>query len=166
MAEAGSSSTMSSRTRATLLVMSLCLNVGLIAFILVGIGRVSQVLVAGPGVMGPGQIARELPDAGRQKVTDIMAEHQDALAEKRLAARIARQRVFRALISPNYLPGNFASALDQVRAADSALEEEQVAQQRDVINALTPEERQLIVSRILERRRPPWWRRWLQAVNP
>ena len=166
MVDAASSDNTWSRTRATLLVMSLCLNAGLIAFILVGIGRVSQVLVAGPGVMGPAQIARELPDAGRQKVSGIMAEHQDALAEKRLAARIARQHVFRALISPNYLPGNFANALDQVRAADAALEEESVAQQRDVINALTPDERQRIVSRILERRRPPWWRRLLQPNAP
>jgi uncharacterized membrane protein len=166
MADAAPSRTMSPRTRATLMVMSLCLNVGLIAFILVGIGRVSQGLIAGPGVMGPAQIARELPDAGRLKVTGIMTEHQDALAEKRLAARIARQRVFRALIAPNYLPDNFARALDQVRAADAALEEESVAQQSDVINALTPDERQLIVSRILGRRRPQWWRRLLQAANP
>jgi uncharacterized membrane protein len=166
MAEAGPSSAMSTRTRATLLVMSLCLNVGLIAFILVGIGRVGQGLIAGPGMMGPAQIARELPDAGRLKVMGIMAEHRDGLREKRRAARQARQGVFRAFIAPNYLPGDFARALDQVRAADSALEEEQVAQQRDVINALTPDERQLISSRILERRRGPWWRRLLRPNPP
>ncbi len=118
MADAGPSRTMASRTRATLMVMSLCLNVGLIALILVGIGRVSQGLIAGAGVMGPAQIARELPDAGRLKVTGIMAEHRDVLRERRRAARLARQGVFRAFIAPNYLPGDFSRALDQVRAAD------------------------------------------------
>ena len=166
MAEAGSSPTRSSRTRTTLLVMSLCLNVGLIAFILVGIGRVGQGLIAGPGMMGPAQIARELSDAGRMKVMGIMAEHRDALREKRRAARQARQGVFRAFIAPNYVAGDFANALDQVRAADSALEEEQIAQQRDVINALTPDERQLVSSRILERRNRPWWRRMLRPNAP
>jgi uncharacterized membrane protein len=148
-----------SGTRSTLLVMSLCLNVGLIALILVGIGRVGQVLVAGSGVMAPAQIARTLPDDGRQKVQSIMAEHRDALREKRRAARAARMEVFRVFTAPTYVAGDLARALDQVRAADAALEEESVAQQRDVINALTPEERKLIADRIRERRGRPWWRR-------
>lgn len=150
-----------SRTRATLLVMSLCLNAGLIALILVGIGRVGPGLIGGPGVMAPGQIARALPDAGRQKVLGIMAEHRDALRERRRAARAARQEVFRAFTAPVYLVGDLSRALDQVRAADAALEEESVAQQRDVINALTPDERKLIASRARARRGRSWWRRIL-----
>jgi uncharacterized membrane protein len=155
-----------SGTRSTLLVMSLCLNVGLIALILVGIGRVGQVLVAGSGVMAPAQIARTLPDDGRQKVQSIMAEHRDALREKRRAARAARMEVFRVFTAPTYVAGDLARALDQVRAADAALEEESVAQQRDVINALTPEERKLIADRIRERRGRPWWRRLMRPNAP
>jgi uncharacterized membrane protein len=149
----------SSRTRTTLMVMSLCLNVGLIALILVGIGRVGQGLIAGSGVIAPGQIARALPDAGRQKVLGVMAEHRDALHEKRRAARAARQDVFRVFTAPTYVAGDLSRALDQVRAADAALEEESVAQQRDVINSLTPDERALIADRVRERRGRPWWRR-------
>jgi uncharacterized membrane protein len=155
-----------SRTRTTLMVMSLCLNVGLIALILVGIGRVGQGFIGGPGMMAPAQIARALPDAGRQKVMGIMAEHRDALREKRRAARAARQEVFRAFTAPNYVAGDLSRALDQVRSADAALEEESVAQQSDVINSLTPDERQLIADRVRERRNRPWWRRLLRPGAP
>lgn len=166
MAEGAPSRTIPSRTRATLVVMSLCLNVGLIALILVGIGRVGQGFIAGPGVMGPAQIARALPDAGRQKVMGIMAEHRDGLREKRRAARAARQEVFRVFTAPNYVAGDLSRALDQVRAADAALEEESVAQLRDVINSLTPDERQMIADRVRERRNRPWWRRLMRPNAP
>lgn len=150
-----------SRTRNTLLVMSLCLNVGLIALILVGIGRVGQRFAGGPGPLAPAQIARALPDAGRQKVQGVMAEHRDALREKRRAARAARLDVFRIFTAPTYVAGDLAHALDQVRVADATLEEESVAQQRDVINSLTPEERKIIAGRVRARRGRflPWWRR-------
>jgi uncharacterized membrane protein len=115
MADPASSRTDWSRTRATLMVMSLCLNVGLIALILVGIGRVGPGL-GGQGVMAPAQIARALPDAGRLKVQGIMAEHRDALRERRRAARAARLEVFRVFTAPTYVAGDLARALDQVRA--------------------------------------------------
>ena len=167
MADPASSRTDWSRTRATLMVMSLCLNVGLIALILVGIGRVSPGL-GGQGVMAPGQIARALPDAGRLKVQGIMAEHRDALRERRRAARAARLEVFRVFTAPTYVAGDLARALDQVRVADASLEEESVAQQRDVINSLTPDERKLIADGVRERRaRFPWWRRLVRPnANP
>ena len=154
------------RTRATLMVMSLCLNVGLIALILVGIGRVGQGLIGGSGVMAPAQIARVLPDAGRQKVQGIMAEHRDALRERRRAARAARLEVFRVFTAPTYVAGDLARALDQVRATDASLEEESVAQQRDVINSLTPDERKLIADRVRERRGRSWWRRLVRPNQP
>jgi uncharacterized membrane protein len=145
--------------------MSLCLNVGLIALILVGIGSVGPGL-GGQGVMAPGQIARALPDAGRQKVQGIMAEHRDALRERRRAARAARLEVFRVFTAPAYVAGDLAHALDQVRTADAALEEESVAQLRDVLNALTPDERKLIADRVRERRGRPWWRRLMRQSPP
>lgn len=166
MADPASSPNMSSRTRATLLVMSLCLNVGLVALILVGIGRVGQRFAGGPGMMAPAQIARALPDAGRQKVQGILAEHRDALREKRRAARAARQEVFRVFTALPYVAGDLARALDQVRAADASLEEELVAQQRDVINSLTPDERKLIADRVRARRGRPWWRRMMRPDAP
>ena len=75
--------------------------------------------------------------------------------------------MFRVFTAPTYVAGDLARALDQVRAADAALEEESVAQQRDVINSLTPDERKLIADRVRERRGRSWWRRMLrQSPSP
>ncbi|MES2255110.1 MAG: periplasmic heavy metal sensor [Pseudomonadota bacterium] len=154
-----SSSPASGRTRTTLMVMSLCLNVGLIALILVGIGRVGGRSFAQPGVMAPAQIARALTQERREKISDIVALHRDGMREKRQAARRARQEAFRVFGAPDYSSGDFTRALDAVRMADAALEEEAVALQQDVVNVLTPAERKSIAERIKARReRLRWWR--------
>jgi uncharacterized membrane protein len=147
------------RTRATLTVMSLCLNVGLMALILVGIGRVGGGFIGQPGVMAPAQIARGLPAEQREKILDVVALHRDAMREARQQARRARLEAFRIFAAPDYTAGDFARALDQVRAADATLEQEAVTLQRDVVNTLTPDERARIAERIRERRGAPWWRR-------
>jgi uncharacterized membrane protein len=156
-----------SSTRTALIVMSLCLNVGLIALILVGMSRVNGGgFIAQPGVMAPAVIARTLPEEERQKILDIVAEHRDAMREKRQAARRARLEAFRIFAAPNYIPGDFATALDRVRAADAALEEEAVALQRDVVNVLTPAERAKIAEQVEARRNRPWFRRLMQQGTP
>jgi uncharacterized membrane protein len=155
-----------SRTRTTLMVMSLCLNAALIALILVGIGRVGGGFLTTPGVIAPVQIARGLPSQEKEKVLDIVAEHRDAMRDRRRAARRARLEAFRIFAAPNYTAGDFARALDQVRAADAALEEEAVAQQRDVVNILTPAERKAIADRVEARRGRPWWRRLMRPNAP
>ena len=153
-----------SRVRTTLLVMSLCLNVGLIALILVGLGRAGNGFIGQPGVMAPAQIARGLPPQQREKILDIVAEHRDAMREKRQAARRARLEAFRAFAAPTYVAGDFAGALEQVRAADAALEAEAVAMQRDVVNVLTPEERARVAERLRERRGArPWLRQMMRG---
>lgn len=157
------SSPASSRTRTTLLVMSLCLNVGLIALILVGIGRAGGRFNAQPGMMSPAQIARGLPQERREKIFDIVALHRDAMREKRQAARQARQEAFRVFGAPDYSSGDFTRALDGVRMADAALEEEAVAQQQDVVNMLTPAERKSIAEQIKARRERPVWRRLMRS---
>lgn len=151
-----------SRTRTALMVMSLCLNVGLIALILVGIGRVGNRFIAQPGIMAPAQIARFLLPPQQEKVGDIVAAHRDALRERRQAARQARLEAFRIFAAPDYSSGDFTRALDSVRTADAALEEEAVALQQDVVNILTPDERKMIAERIKARRERPAWRRLIQ----
>lgn len=148
-----------SRARAILLVLSLCLNVGLIAMIAVGMERSGGRLFAAPGVMAPAQIAREVSQAQREKIRDLVAEHRDALHDRRRAARDARREALRVLAAPNYSSADFGRALDDVRAADAALEEETVSLQHDVIDALTPAERKAVAERINARRAVPWWRR-------
>jgi uncharacterized membrane protein len=154
-----------SRARAVLLVLSLCLNVGLIAMIAVGMGRGGR-LFAAPGVMAPAQIARGLPQAQREKIRDLAAEHRDALRDRRRAARSARQEALRVLDAPNYSSADFGRALDDVRAADAALEEETVSLQHDMIDALSPAERRAVAERIKARRAGPWWRRVMRRTAP
>ena len=119
----------------------------------------AAVFIAQPGVMAPAQIARGLPPQQREKILDIVAEHRDAMREARQQARRARLAAFRIFAAPDYTAGDFARALDQVRAADATLEQEAVALQRDVVNTLTPDERTQIAERIRARRGGPWWRR-------
>jgi len=155
-----------SRTRTTLMVMSLCLNVGLMALILVGIGRVGAGFIAQPGVMAPAQIARGLPPQQREKILDIVAAHREEMRERRQAARRARLEAFRVFAAPDYSAADFTRALDAVRTADAALEEEAVALQQDVVNTLTPAERQLIAEQVQARRARPFWRRLMRPNTP
>ncbi|HEY4275005.1 MAG TPA: periplasmic heavy metal sensor [Rhizomicrobium sp.] len=148
-----------SRARTILLVLSLCLNVGLIALIAIGIGRSGGRFFAGPGVMAPGQIARGLPQGQREKILDLVAEHGVAMRDRRRASRHARSEALRVLEAPDYAAADFGRALDGVRAADAALEEEAISLQRDVIDTLTPAQRKDVAERIRARRAGPWWRR-------
>ncbi len=154
-----------SRTRTTLMVMSLCLNVGLIALILVLAGRAGGRFIAQPGVMAPAQIARDLPQDQRSKIFDIVATHRDAMREHHQAARRARLEAFRVFAAPDYSASDFTRALDTVRMADAALEEEAVALQQDVVNSLTPTERKMIADRVKARRQRPGWRRLMQPAS-
>ena len=136
--------------------MSLCLNVGLIALILVGIGRVGAGFIAQPGVMAPAQIARGLPPQQREKILDIVAEHRDAMREKRQAARRARLEAFRVFAATDYVRRRFRAARWTGCAPPTRqLEAEAVALQRDVVNMLTPEERARIAERVRARARAP-----------
>jgi uncharacterized membrane protein len=151
-----------SRGRTILLVASLCLNLLLIALIVVGLSRAVQGgFIAQPGgQLAPGQIARGLSPEGQAKVRGIIAEHRDAIREARQGARRARLSAFRIFASPDYTPDAFTTALEQVRAADSRLEEEAILMLKDTINNLTPDERKTIVTRVRTGANRPWWRRW------
>ena len=48
----------------------------------------------------------------------------------------------------------FTAALEKVSAADGALEDEAVAQARDMVAALTPEERRKVIENRQQPRRP------------
>ena len=91
-----------------------------------------------------------------------------------LAEPVARRAAWLSLDDgdndPEILLSYIAGALDRVRAADAALEEEAVALQRDVVNVLTPGERAQIAERVRARRAGarPFLRRIMQGnvVSP
>ena len=157
-----------SRGRAIVLVVSLCLNLVLIALIVVGFTRATGGGFIGQpgGQLAPGVIARGLSPESQGKVRDIVAEHRDAMREARQGARRARLAAFRTFAAADYSQTDFAQALERVRDADSKLEEEAILMLRDIINSLTPDERKIVVTRARTGANRPWWRRVLQPVPP
>lgn len=152
--------------RNVLLVVSLCLNVALIAVLAVGVVRMAAAnrvpFIGQPaGPLAPGQVMRSLTPERRQALRAVMLQHRDALERLRLAARQARQETFRVFSAPQFDSAAFAAALDRVDAADSALEDEAIAQAKDMVAALTPQERQKIIANRQQPRRP-FWRRLLR----
>ncbi|HUO90395.1 MAG TPA: periplasmic heavy metal sensor [Rhizomicrobium sp.] len=143
------------RRRNWLLIVSLCLNVVLVALIVTAILRAPSrpAAIGGGGVLAPRSIMAALPDAAGpiQKVIDA---HTAKLRELRLASVRARRDAFRVLASPDYTPDKLAAALEAVRAADTALEAESIAMMRDSLATLSPADRRKIVDRVRSR---SWW---------
>jgi uncharacterized membrane protein len=156
---------MPSRGRTIALVVSLSLNLVLIGLIAAFLSRAVGVGLAvnqPGGQLAPAMIARGLTPEGQDKIRGIMDEHADAMQEAQQRARRARLAAFRSFAAPGYSPGAFGNALEQVRAADSVFEEEAILRLKDIINALTPDERKIVIARVRSgANRPPWWRRLL-----
>lgn len=150
--------------RSVLLVMSLCLNVALLAILGVGVVRFTAVARRAPfiaqpaGPLAPGQVMRSLTPERRAAVQAVMRRHRSELARLRRAARDARQETFQVFAAPGFDNAAFAAALDRVRDADGNLEDEAIAQARDIVAALTPQERQKVIADRPPPRRP-FWRR-------
>lgn len=158
-----------SRGRTIALVVSLSLNlllVGLIAVILSRAVGVALAVAQPGGQLAPAAIARGLSPEGQDKIRGIVDEHADAMLEAQQGARRARLAAFRSFAAPDYSPNAFANSLEQVRAADSRLEEEAILRLKDTINSLTPEERKIVIARVRSgANRLPWWRRLLNRAG-
>ena len=85
---------------------------GLIALILVGIGRVGGGFIAQPGVMAPAQIARGLPPEQREKILDIVAAHRDAMRETPPGRAAGAAGGVSRLRRAGLFAGDFTRALD------------------------------------------------------
>ena len=153
--------------RNVLLVLSLCLNVALLAILGVGAVRLAAAAGRAPfigqpaGPLAPGQVMRSLSPERRGAVQAVVRRHRPELLRLRRAARDARQETFGVFAAPGFDNAAFAAALDRVRDADGALEDEAIAQARDIVAALTPAERQKVIA---DRPRPrrSFWRRMLR----
>ena len=142
--------------RNVLLVLSLCFNVALVAILAVGAVRMVTAARAPfnaqpAGPLAPGQVLRSLSPERRQALQALMRQHRPALVQLRQAARQARQESFRIFSAPQFDSAAFNAALERVSAADGALEDEAVAQAKDLVAALTPQERQ----KVIENRQQP-----------
>jgi uncharacterized membrane protein len=137
--------------RNVLLVLSLCLNVALIAILAVGVVRMAAAnrvpfITQPAGPLAPGQVLRSLSAERRQALQAVLRQHRPALTELRQSARQARQETFKVFSAPQFDNAAFNAALERVSAADGALEDEAVAQVKDLVAALTPQERQKVIA--------------------
>lgn len=137
--------------RNVLLVLSLCFNVALIAILAVGVVRLATgnrapFIAQSAGPLAPGQVLRSLSPERRQALQAVISQHRSALTELRQSARQARQETLRVFSAPQFDNTAFNAALERVSAADGALEDEAVAQVKDLVAALTPEERQKVIA--------------------
>jgi uncharacterized membrane protein len=152
--------------RTIVLVLSLCLNILLIAALVVGAARAARGgFIAQPGgALAPGAVMRAVTPERREALRQVMQGHRAAMMRLRQAARQARLDSFRVFAAPHYDNAAFAAALARVSAADNALEQEAVAQTRDMAAALTPQERQALIDRRRQaQRRSPRLRRLLNG---
>ena len=138
------------------LIVSLCLNLLLIGVIAMGIFRVFH-----PGMMfgmergfGHGQgshaslaLMRLVP-AESDKIKAILAAHRDRVTSLGRDAMDARHQVMRAFVDPAFSRPAFDQALDRMRAADAAFEEEQTKIASESVATLTPEERRAAADKI------------------
>lgn len=150
------------RGRTIALVISLALNLLLIGIVAAGALRAAnRAFIAQPGgVLAPGAVMRDLPEARRQAIRAVQIKHRDAMRADRQRARRARLAAFRAFAAPDYDPLVFDKALADVEDADRALEDEAIAMVKDVVATLTPDERKAVAEKA--HRRAVWWRRWLR----
>ncbi len=148
--------------RSWLLIVSLCLNVALIAGIAVVAWRVGHfdIFAGSGGPLAPRSVMAEFPDR-EPAIEKIIAAHHDKLADLRHGAALARRDAFRQFAAPDYTPQKMASALDAVATADVAIEREAIVMENESLATLPPAQRQALVERIKARNRS-WFFRMLK----
>ena len=147
------------RKRSTLLIVSLCLNVLLVPVIAVIIFHATHRSheIGSGGVLAPHTVMRTIPSES-DRIEAIVAAHTPKIRALRQAAAQARRAAFTALSAPDYSAEKFRASLDAVAAADSALEQENIAMMRESLATLSATERAAMVARTKSRIR--WLSRW------
>jgi uncharacterized membrane protein len=140
------------RRRSWLLIVSLCLNVALLALIAVTIWRVTHLdtRIGSGGLLAPRSILAAAPDA-EPAIEAVIDAHTAKLKVLHAASAAARRDAFHLLTAPDYTPAKMAAALDAVARADAALEAENIAMEADSIAKLTPGERTRVADHVKRR---------------
>jgi uncharacterized membrane protein len=145
------------RRRSRLLIVSLCVNVALLAFITLVLWRAAHVdhsIGGGPSPLAPKAVIAEFP--GRtEAIQAVIAAHTQKIFALRAASAQSRREAGRVLEAPDYSPATMRKALAAIAAADAALEVESVAMSADSLATLTPAERRTLVEH-LKRRNRSW----------
>ena len=145
------------RRRSRLLIVSLCVNVALIAFVAVILWRAAHVdrsVGAGFSPLAPKSVAAEF--SGRAGAIGAAIEaHRAKVLALRAASQSARRDAFKLLASEAYTPQKMQAALAAIAKADAALEAEDIQMSADSLATLSSDERKQFVER-LKRRNKSW----------
>ncbi len=154
--------------RDILLIVSLCLNVALLAMVTVGIvgALTGQPRQPPGGPLAPQALLAQAQASEKPKIQAIIDAHAPRLHELRMEAAQARAAAFRIFAEPSFAPADFSAALTRTRNADVAVEDETIQQMGQVVAQLSPAERQAIADKIRARARPLWRLFMPQRVGP
>jgi uncharacterized membrane protein len=147
----------------TILIVSLCFNFFLAGIVVLGTLRAIQRARAAVPVrqlLMPQAVKLLLPGDEQGKLDAIIADHRDALNKYRDEAIESRAIAFREFGSAEFDASKFASDLEAVHAADSALEEEAIKSMSETAAKLTPQERKLVSDHL---KHELWAARWKQG---
>lgn len=138
--------------RSIWLIVSLCLNVVLIAMMAMGIARAwhrEHEKTLGRAFSAESILAHLPPDRAA-KVQAVLDAHAPALKELNDGALQARLHARPIFMAPVFDANAYAQAQQGLRIADDALEAERLKQTADIAAVLTPTERADIVERARE----------------
>ena len=141
------------RRRSWLLIVSLCLNIALIAGIALVVVRVAHratEIGASGGALAPRALMTEVPGESA-RIQAVIDAHSARIRGLREASLRTRRDAWNVLSSPGYTPARLTAALGAIQTADAALETESIAMMNDSLATLTPPERQALVEKIRKR---------------
>lgn len=142
--------------RSWALIVSICLNVALIAMIIAAIGGMffhrGRPWEGGP--LGIHAMLDVATPPERAKIQSIVDRHHDRLQDLGDRARAARSAAHEVFAQPNFDRAAYTQALDKMRAADDALKVEVGAMMGEAASELSPEERKQLAAKA--ERRSKW----------
>ncbi len=142
-----------------LLIVSLCLNIVLVPVVAAVVIRAMHrgTEIGSGGILAPRSVMAAMP-AEAARIQKIIDTHTDKIRALRKNSFGARKEAFAVLAASDYSPEKFAGALNQVAAADSALERESISMMAESLATLTPAERQAMADRVKRRNQSWFWR--------
>jgi len=152
------------RRRSWLLIVSLSLNVMLVAAIVTVGWRIAHrdTRPGAGGVLAPRTLMARFPDAA-PRLSAIVDAHTAKIERLRRASFAARQAALAELASPTATRESLSRAMTTVAQADAAWESEAVAMMGEGLAALTPAERQALAAKLKARERSWWFRTFVRA---
>jgi uncharacterized membrane protein len=155
MSETSTAGEAKPRGRKVLLIVSLCLNVALIA--LIAAGTVNAMRMAGHprGALAPHALLAAASESERPQIQAVIDAHEERIKDLQKADLAARKTALEIFARPNLDTVALKKALAAVNDADDAVRKEQIAVMGEAAPKLSAAERQALAERAHRRFR--WW---------